>query len=313
MKFRYNLILIIFFLGSCSEKEIPENDLKKRTPFKTTYKISELLYTDSFEAQPESKGKVLIEEASGLAESKRNPGHLWTIQDKGNSNILYLIDAGNGDLVAEYKILGTTNRDWESIEISGGPEAGKSYLYIGDTGDNDMVYEDYTIYRFEEPKFEENHRNQLIEIETQVDKVVFDFAKKSHDVETLLVDPFTNDIFLVTKRDLYSLLYTLPFPQSTAKKTSAVLSGTFSFRFATAGCVSEDGNEVMIKTYDRIFYWKRSSGQSFQDLLGTVPSLAPYEREAQGEAVCFSSSGGYYTLSEVADGIIPDLNFYRRK
>ncbi|MCS4433291.1 hypothetical protein [Aquiflexum gelatinilyticum] len=313
MKFNFYLTLLAILVFSCNDKEAPENDTNGNFPFKTVYKLSELETAEIFESTPEIMGKVGLREASGLAFSRKNLGFVWTLQDRGNNNSIYLLDANTGKTVAEYTIKGTKNRDWEDIEISIGPEPGKTYLYIGDTGDNNLDYEDYTIYRIEEPKFEENHRNQTLELETAFDKIVFEYPDKSHDVEALLVDPKSGDIFMVTKRDLYSLLFTLPYPQKTDGLNNAVLTGTFPFRIATAGSVSGDGNEVLIKTYDLIFYWKRSSDQSFSDLLATKPLIAPYQKEEQGEAICFDDQGGYFTLSELTNDIIPDLNYYKKK
>jgi hypothetical protein len=313
MKFNFYLSILVILVFSCNEKEAPENDPRGNIPFKTDYKLSELETVEFFEASPETKGKVGLKEASGLAFSKKNQGFVWTLQDRGNTNSLFLLDAKTGETVAEYSIKGTKNRDWEDIEISVGPELGKSYLYIGDTGDNNLDYEDYTIYRIEEPKFEENHRDKTLELETALDKIVFEYPDKSHDVEALMVDPKSGDIFLVTKRDFFSLLFTLPFPQKIDGLNSAVLAGTFPFRIATGGSVSEDGTEVLIKTYDMIFYWKRSSDQFFSDLLATKPLIAPYQKEEQGEAICFDGKGGYFTLSEFTNDITPDLNYYKRK
>jgi hypothetical protein len=150
-------------------------------------------------------------------------------------------------------------------------------------------------------------------LEVPLDKIVFEYPDKSHDVEAILVDPTTKDILLVTKRDIFSLLFSLPFPQKTDKLNKAILSGTFPFRIATAGTVSEDGNEVLIKNYDKIFFWKKTTDQSLVELLGSIPSFAPYEKEEQGEAICFDDKGGYFTLSEWNDDVIPELNYYKRK
>ena len=313
MKSCFFLPLFAYFLFSCNENESPDSDVEGSLPFKTDYKISDLEVSGFFENSAQPKGKVSLKEGSGLAYSRQNPGFVWTLQDKGNKNSIYLLDANNGEIISEYEIKGTKNRDWEDIEISIGPEFGKNYLYIGDTGDNNLEYEDYTIYRFEEPKFEESHRFQYVTLDVPLETIVFEYPDKSRDVEALLVDPLTKDIFLVTKRDVFSLLYSLPFPQKIDQKNLAIHSGTFSFRIATAGTVSEDGKEVLIKTYDRIFYWVRESDQSFVDLIATLPSLVPYEKEVQGESICFDDKRGYFTLSEWSDGVIPELNYYKRK
>ena len=313
MKFHFYLPLLVLLLFSCKENEAPEDDLDGNSPFRTDYKLSDLKISELFETSAEAKGEVGVKEGSGLAISRKNNGFVWTLQDKGNPNSIYLIDTNTGETVAEYKIKGAKNRDWEDIEISVGIDPEKSYLYIGDTGDNNLEYKDYTIYRIEEPVFEESHRSKSIELDIPLDKILYEYPDKSRDVEALLVDPITGDIFLVTKRDLFSLLFILPYPQKTDKKNTAILSGTFPFRIATAGTVSEDGGEVLIKTYDRIFFWKKTGDQSFIELLASVPSFAPYQKEEQGEAICFDEKGGYFTLSEWSGSIIPDLNYYRRK
>lgn len=312
MKVNFYVYLLVLLLFSCKENEAPESNPDINIPFKPDYKLSDLEVSGFFATAPEAKGKVDLKEASGLAFGRKNEGYIWTLQDKGNSNSIFLLDAITGETVVEYLVKGTKNRDWEDIEISAGPESGKNYLYIGDTGDNNLEYEDYTIYRIEEPKFEESHRNQTLVLEIPFDKIIFEYPDKSHDVETLMVDPDTKDVFLVTKRDIFSLLYHLPYPQKTDKLNKAVLSGRFPFRIATAGTVSEDGNEVLIKTYDRVFFWKKSADESFVSLLGSAPTFAPYEKEEQGEAICFDEKGGYFTLSEWNEGIIPDLNHYKR-
>ncbi|WP_232826740.1 hypothetical protein [Cognataquiflexum aquatile] len=313
MKFHFYLPLLVIFLFSCKENEAPDNSPVGNIPFKSDYKLSDLKNSEFFETNAESKGKVGLKESSGLAYSRKNSGFVWTLMDKGNTNSIYLLDANTGETVAEYKISGAQNRDWEDLEISIGPESGKTYLYIGDTGDNNLDYEDYTIYRIEEPRFEETHRSKTIDLEVPLDKIVFEYPDKSHDVEAILVDPTTKDILLVTKRDIFSLLFSLPFPQKTDKLNKAILSGTFPFRIATAGTVSEDGNEVLIKNYDKIFFWKKTTDQSLVELLGSIPSFAPYEKEEQGEAICFDDKGGYFTLSEWNDDVIPELNYYKRK
>lgn len=313
MKFHFYLPLLVIFLFSCKDNEAPDDSPVGNIPFTSDYKLSDLKNSEFFEAKAESKGKVRLKESSGLAFSRNNSGFVWTLMDKGNSNSIFLLDANSGETVAEYRISGTRNRDWEDIEISIDPESGKTYLYIGDTGDNNLEYEDYTIYRIEEPWFEETHRSKTIDLEVPLDKIVFEYPDKSHDVEAIFVDPTTGDILLVTKRDIFSQLFSLPYPQKKDKLNKAILSGTFPFRIATAGTVSGDGNEVLIKNYDKIFFWKKTTAQSLVALLGSIPSFAPYEKEVQGEAICFDDKGGYFTLSEWNDGIFPDLNYYKRK
>ncbi|PRY85516.1 hypothetical protein CLW00_11297 [Mongoliibacter ruber] len=309
-------IQIVFLLTlcfSCSEAESPVDFWQNHVPFEAEYADGNMERLGIFASPAESKGPSTLIEASGLAYSRKNPGHVWSHQDKNNDNRFFLLDANTGETVAAYRIPGTRNRDWEDIEIANGPVDGVDYLYIGDVGDNDQVYANYTIYRFEEPQFEEAHRGQIVDLNIEYDEIKFVYPDKSHDVETLMVDPLTRDIYLATKRDFRSILFVLPYPQNTTERFTATQVGTFSFTRATAGTVSKDGMEVLVKNYDRIYYWKREAGQSFADLMATKPALAPYNpTEAQGEAICFDHDGGYYTLSEFSNAIIPELYYYKR-
>jgi hypothetical protein len=95
---------------------------------------------------------------------------------------------------------------------------------------------------------------------------------------------------------------------------AATKAGTFSFSIPTAGTVSKDGSEVLIKTYNRIYYWKKVGNQSFLELIAAKPSFVPYDPiEEQGEAICFDEHGGYYTLSEFSRSVTPVLYHYKKK
>lgn len=315
--------LIISALGclallfACDKaEETPSDFWENHEAFQMEYDIpSGISPSDLFLPVGENRGEVDLEEASGLVISLANPSHLWTHEDKSNDNSIFLIDQVNGEIVAEYKINGTRNRDWEDIEIGSGPEEGINYIYIGEIGDNDRVYTSYSIYRFEEPIFEESHRGKVLIISPEVDEIRFNYAEREkHDAETLLLDPYTKDLFLVTKRSFFSTVYVLPYPQSTTERMEAIKVMEFPFTRAVGGNISLDGREMLIKTYDHIMHWKREPNESMVDMLSKIPSLAPYNpREPQGEAICFDQAKGYYTLSERSNSIEPVLYHYARK
>lgn len=293
-----------------SNDNLPESE--SDIPFKAEYRIQDLAISNAFVAVPEGRGTVDLDEISGVAYSSNNPGFLWAHQDSGDGATIYLLDASNSETVATYKLDGFSNRDWEDMEIGPGPVAGKTYLYIAETGDNDQKYGAYAILRLEEPKFEEQYRGKQVSISSGVDKINFKYPTKNHDVECLLVDPLTKNIYLVTKRDVFAKVFEIPFPQATNQQNPVREIGTFPFTIVTGGSVSKDGLQVAIKTYDRIFYWTRLPTQSFAEMLASTPILLPYQREQQGEAICFHPTDGYFTLSEKADGTVPKLFFYSK-
>jgi hypothetical protein len=85
------------------------------------------------------------------------------------------------------------------------------------------------------------------------------------------------------------------------------------FHKIVAGDISANGEEVLLKTYDHIYYWKRIPGETIIDLLKRKPMRLPYDREPQGEAIGFAQDGsGYFTLSERKNNKPAELIFYKR-
>ena len=253
-----------------------------------------------------------IDEASGIAASSKNPGVIWVHNDSGDKNRIFAIDTSGNDL-GEYTISGAENRDWEDIAVGSGPDNSKSYIYIGDIGDNDGQYTIKYIYRIEEPLVSLN-QNSIKTTLSNVEKISFYYPDSPRDAETLMLDPITKDIFIISKRNSKIRIYRLPFPQSTTQNIEAEKSAEFQleidpeddkpFNYLTAGDISKDGNEILIKSYTNIFYWYRNPNETISEVLSSrAPELLPFQNtidESQGEAVCWKpfADKGYYTLSE---------------
>lgn len=319
---------LLLLSGACKDSESIDDevgdgegvgyDWSQHAPFKTSYSTFNMPYTSSFDQFPEEKGRVGLEEASGIAYSQQNPGMVWVHNDGGNTAVLYLVDVSTGVIVARYGVQGMTNTDWEDIEISTGPKEGVPYLYVSDTGDNDAKRVSSVVYRFEEPVLEDAHRNagvvSLSRESVALERIIFRYPGGSQDVESLFVDPSTKDIFLVSKRSAVSTLFVLPYPQTIDQSYEGFKAGEFSFREASAATASHDGSRIMIKNRQDIFYWERQSGESTVDMLARTPVRAPYIGELQGEAICFDRDMNYYTISEQANSNqFPILYKYTKK
>ncbi len=282
-------------------------------PFQLEYNIPfELDNAGFFSEQADARGETNLQEISGIVPSIANLGHIWAHEDSSNPNVIYLLDATTCETVASYELEGMINRDWEDIEIGPGPEEGVNYIYLGEVGDNHRAYGNYKVFRFEEPIFEESHRGQKNPITTPIETIDFRYPDGlRYDVETLLLDPWTKDLFLVTKRDFFSIIYVLPYPQKTSGFDEPIKVGEFPFTRAVGGNISLDGKEMLVKTYDHIMYWERQEDESMVDMFMKSPKLAPYNPpEPQGEAICFDQNGGYFTISEYSNSVIPVLYYY---
>lgn len=311
--------IMVLAISGCSNSQISQTELMSdqydwegHVPFSTSYDPFNLPVSDDFEPLPADKGGVRMSEASGVAWSLRNPGYIWSHNDRGHTNTLFLIDSTSGEIVARYSIKGTHNIDWEDIEVSYGPIEGETYIYLADTGDNEQRRPDYSIYRFPEPEFKDEHHGTYVHIDNiDVDRIRFVYPDGSHDTEAMLVDPLTGDIYLATKRDVVSLLYVLPYPQPVNEMYEIFKAGRFSFREASAATSSISGQRVLIKNRQEIFYWKREKGESMVEMLARTPEKAPYAGEPQGEAIGFDPEYNYFTLSEELNSTtIPSLYKY---
>lgn len=313
-----NLCLLAAFFMACSSDDLTndqqENFWENHEPFELDYSIPfGIESTNLFSEEVDARGESDLIEASGIVASVYNPGYLWAHEDKGNTNEIFLLDMQTGETVASYELEGIFNRDWEDIEIGPGPVEGITYIYLGETGDNDRVYNGYEIYRFEEPVFEESHRGQKNPVSSEIETLKFRYPNMlKHDVETLLLDPWTKDLFLVTKRSFFSIIYVLPYPQNTQSTATAIKVGEFPFTRAVGGNISFDGREMLVKTYDHVMFWQREANENMVDMFMKTPKLAPYNPEPQGEAICFDQNANYYTLSEFSNSIVPVLYFYQR-
>ncbi len=85
-----------------------------------------------------------IDEMSGLAASRKNPGVIWTHNDSGDEARVFAINK-EGKILGEHRIEGAKNSDWEDIACDGGK------LYISDLGNNSNKRKDLAIYVVDEP------------------------------------------------------------------------------------------------------------------------------------------------------------------
>jgi len=248
----------------------------------------------------------LIDEASGIIDSKINPGCLWVEQDSGNPPDLYLLQH-NGNLLKHINIYGAQNRDWEDISMGPGPVPGLDYLYIADIGDNLKQYTSYTIYRFPEP-------SSRLDTVTNYDKIIFQYPDNAHDAEALFIDQETKDIYIISKREDSSGIYKIAYPYSTTGINNAVFLTKLPFTGTVSAAISINTKEIIIKTYVDLFYWKIKTGETIENTLKKAPLKWQSAFEPQGEAICFrNDNAGFFTLSERGNAASVSLNFYKRQ
>jgi hypothetical protein len=214
----------------------------------------------------------------------------------------------SGQSLGTYHLTTAKLEDWEDIAIAPSGTPNGWDLYVADIGTNAKPRHRITIYRVAEPDIDAgkaNGKHKLKDVER------FDFEYPGHvtyDAETLLVDPKTLELFIVTKPrsespKVFRAKPPLDPTHTTILDEVAVLTvfdrGTKRSTLVTAGDVSADGSAILIRTYTTAYLWRRAPEESLVAALRRDPCPAPLVRESQGETIAFAADGrAYYTLSE---------------
>ncbi|EOZ97035.1 putative integral membrane protein, putative [Indibacter alkaliphilus LW1] len=297
----YKALLIFIALPFLISQRIPQARVLPLVP----------TYQESLFSGPKKAGILenkTIDEASGLAFSQKHENLIYTHNDSGGDPIVFMID-NKGKSQGQIVLEGASNRDWEDIAVGPGPTKGQSYVYVGEIGDNNAVYPEIKIFRFAEPS------TLQAEIKVKPEVLTLVYPDGPRDAETLMVDPLSDDIFILSKRDSSNVLYKTS-RKNFGKKEKIELEKVMKldFTMSVAGDISVDGSQILIKNYLMVFYWTRNPGESIPEALSRKPAILPYKPEPQGEAIGFHTSGkSYFTLSEKRFNVEPTLYRYDKK
>lgn len=251
----------------------------------------------------------LIREASGIVASRRNPGVLWVHNDSGDAPQVFALDT-HAELIGACVLRGARSRDWEDIAVGPGPDPNVSYLYVGDIGDNRARHPHIIIYRVAEPTVDPNEtfRDRSI---GPVDRIALTYPDGARDAETLLVDPLTRDIYIISKRALLSKVYRAAYPQSTSKVVEMERAAVMPWGIAVGGDVSPDGSNVIVRGPFNASLWRRRGDEPLWKVFSQEQTFLPLADEMQGEAICFDRDGrGYFTIGEM---VRPPLFYFAAK
>ena len=238
---------------------------------------------------PELTGVVsdlALNELSGIAPSLRATGLSWVHQDNGDNPLLFAVDP-EGRVRGRYDIHGIV--DFEDIATAADPETGAPLLFVGDIGDNDLVRDEIAVVMLDEPD-----PNGIATAEGL--RMALNYpADPPYDAETLLVDPLTLDLFVVTKdRTGASRVFVKrgphdepgPFLLEELTRLSFAVGGLEGLT-TTAGDVSPDGTRFVIRAAVGWHVGCRCRGP---DNLGTLRRLRVrhpgIERHRRGSTPC---------------------------
>lgn len=255
----------------------------------------------AFAAEPIELGKVKVKqlnEISGIAASRQNPRVYWLHND-GDSGKVFAVRA-NGKLAATIDSP-VPVEDVEDIAIGSGPAAGVDYLYLGDVGDNNQSRQSIQIVRFPEPDLAAGGNVDVAP--SSVERIQLEFPDGPHDAESLLVDPTTGNLFVVTKEPSRARMYEAPAAELKDGATIKLRpAGTLGIAEVSAGAISPDGKWILLRQEADGWLWPRGTGQSIAEATAGRSVAVPVRGNRQGpngEAIAFSADGtSYVTVSE---------------
>jgi hypothetical protein len=254
-----------------------------------------------------------LQESSGLAISRTQPGVIWSHNDSGDGPNLYAIDI-TGKLLAIVRVTGAMARDWEDIaagpcpadtttpDASAGPS---SCLFIADSGDNDQVRPDVSIYVVTEPRLGAGSPSTVA-----ARTLRYRYPSGPTDAEALAVRP-NGDLTIVSKgRSGTISFFSIPATTVTKAITSGeIITATFAGntgiqpdlrngRLATAAAVSPDGMTLAVRTYYEVYFFKLVArrGQNRWEDIGRSCALG--DAEPQGEGIDYLDATTLILTSE---------------
>lgn len=239
-----------------------------------------------------------VKESSGIAASRRFHGVYWTHNDSGGGPLIYAFDR-RGVSKGVWRVRGATARDWEDIAAGPGPSAGKSYLYIGDIGDNQEKRPDIVVYRVPEPEINtKGLAKGKVAATDQSEAIRLRYPDGSHDAESLLVHPRTGSIYIVTKIAFaHPGIYEAPAPIQAGRPITLKRVGTLEVPslfggIITGGAISPDGRRVAFCDYMQGYEAVLENGNSPFDTIWKRP-LTPISlgSRKQGEAITYRIDG----------------------
>lgn len=240
-----------------------------------------------------------ISESSGLAASRATRGAYWTHNDSGDGPFIYAFDS-RGVSFGAFRVTGAEARDWEDIALGPGPQRERSYLYIGDIGDNNGARPEIVVYRVAEPSLSATTRKLTKSrpgTTERAEAIRLQYPDGKFDAEALLLHPVTGHIYIVTKALIANaVVYEAvpPFTGGEAIKMTRIGEVRVPSLFGgviTGGSISPDGRRVAFCDYFQGYELVSANSANFNDIWKQKMIGFDLGKRKQGEAITYRYDG----------------------
>ncbi len=222
-----------------------------------------------------------IVESSGLVV---RDGLVVTVNDSGDRGRVFVVD-GSGETV------GTTSWADDPVDVEALAPAGPGSVWVGDIGDNGAERDSVEVLRVPYGRGDRT-------VEPTAYTLVY--PDGAHDAETLMAQPRTGQLFVVTKNLFGGTVYAAPRALST-DHPNRLRPVADSLAFATDGAFLPDGRHYLLRDYGAAALYTFPG----HDRVATF--RLPSQRQGEGLAVAPDGSVHISTEGQFTDVLDVDL------
>ncbi len=238
----------------------------------------------SFAGEQDDTSTIVVDdprtsESSGLAVSPADPGLVYTVNDSGHDPVVYVIDTGAAAVVGTTALGGADagETDPEAVAVDG-----DGTLWLGDIGDNLRGRDDVALYALPAPG--------PGEASVTPQRYPLSHPDGPADAETLLADPVSGAMWVVTKGLLSGSVLQVPDPLAATSNSLELVPDVAVPGLVTDGTVLPDGSAAVLRTYERAYVYRLPDWEPVGDF-----ALPPQE---QGESLAALPDGSLLAGSE---------------
>jgi hypothetical protein len=162
---------------------------------------------------------------------------------------------------------------------------------VADVGNNRAKPRESVLYVLEEPALRPDKAPEDLTIPVAW-QLTFRYVDGPRDCEAMAVDVASNRVFLLTKRTVPAVLYTLPLRPDGKGHLVAHPSVEFThLRQPTAMDLAPDGRGALVVTYEGAYFFARHHDETWEKAFARKPKAIPLPQRRSGESGCFTADG----------------------
>ncbi|HMI83870.1 MAG TPA: hypothetical protein VK550_07230 [Polyangiaceae bacterium] len=237
---------------------------------------------------------------SGIGASKRNAGVVYVHNDRNVAQFFGVSEAGA--LLGTFNLTGASVEDIEDMAVAHCPAG--NCVYLADIGGNITPRTQFAVVRVPEPEVRVDMPGGTTSIAAE--RLVFSYADNAnHNAESMLVDPNSDTIYIITKvaagmpSSVYKLPATFGGSALTAEMVVDLTVPKSTDREAVSASAHPCAPAFLLRTYNTLYEFRAAPGSTLEAAFSATPTVVPVATETQGEGVTYRADGhGYFTTTE---------------